>query len=150
MASSFISFNNVGFWTGDFWAELAAHYISKYIELSPNKFNWLTEMKDHLNHVSQGEFHGFISFRLDEYLIDDQRIKLFCQYVEAAIIELSKIEQISVQELCSIIHDRDIRHPLETFRVIYWLKFLLKLLEEGKGYSADDEINYDIWSLDKQ
>lgn len=149
MASSFIIFNKLGFWTGDFWAELAAHYISKHMELSPNKFEWLTDMKNHLKHVAKGDFHGFISFRLDDYLIDDQRIKLFCQNVEASIIELSNKEKISVQELQSIIHDRDITQPLDSVRVINWLKFLLKLLNENKGYSADDEINYDIWSLDK-
>jgi len=139
MASSFIEFQNNGFWIRDGILEPATSYLYLQIYKYEPKEKWLTEMGEHIKYNSWGYFKGFMNLRLDKYLNDEQHRELFLELVNKTINELKKKDAIlDVVADLNLVLDSESRKiysssgNLQRDRVILVLTYIQRLINRER------------------
>lgn len=72
MSTSFVEYRGRGFWSWDGYLEHVLALLADRIGSSP-KEEWLAQLRDHWKLQSSGIFNGWVSPKLDEFLINDER-----------------------------------------------------------------------------
>lgn len=153
MASSFITKDNLyGFWVNDSLMQVICWGLVNIIDITPSndKNYWLkNEHRESIYDNSQGIFVGFMNLRLDEFLINQERKKLFQEIIfETKKFFLDKGNYISVKDLNNfqLINEtkREWLSPLETKRLIKILNYLDDVVNDNIIIKDSDEIDYDF------
>ena len=153
MASSFITKDNLyGFWVNDSLMQVICWGLVNIIDITPSndKNYWLkNEHRESIYDNSQGIFVGFMNLRLDEFLINQERKKLFQEIIfETKKFFLDKGNYISIKDLNNfqLINEtkREWLSPLETKRLIKILNYLDDVVNENIIIKDSDEIDYDF------
>lgn len=142
MASSFIEFQQNGFWIRDGILEPAASYLYLTIVHYEPKEDWLLAMGERIKLNSWGYFNGFMNLHFDEYLRDQYRRDLFIGLIDASMLFLAQKDEILdvAGDAGAYLDEESLRiysgqGSLERDRVIRVLQFLRKILT---GEKVDD------------
>lgn len=139
MASSFIEFQNNGFWIRDGILEPASSYLYLTIFNHNPKEDWLTEMGEHIKFNSWGYFSGFMNLRLDHYLSNEDRQALFLLLLDKTVSSLAKKDKVLdlAKDAGEHLDEESLSiyvgpGALERDRVIAVLKFIRKVVNKEK------------------
>lgn len=101
MGSSYVKFQERGFWVRDGNLELWLHLMSSEVNLATEKQpEWLTELACEWRLAASVHFNGCVSACLDEFIRDlPDRRDVVVEVVRSTLERLSRIQFISAQEL---------------------------------------------------
>jgi hypothetical protein len=81
MSTSFVEYKGHGFWSWDGYLEHVLALLADKVGAAPEQ-PWLSELRDHWRAQASGAFSGWIHPKLDEYVTDEERLKLILVLVE--------------------------------------------------------------------
>lgn len=147
MASSFVEYNQKGFWIQD--GILCITLIFLYDSMSESNIPpWAFEFRDHLKLNSLGDFHGFMHLNLDKYLTTDERGAFFAEIINKTTADLkTKDRRVNVGNLAGKVKDVDPDDPIfntyvDSERPIKVLDYLKRLVEGKLVTTVSDPVNY--------
>lgn len=90
MATSFIKFNNKGYWIADRFVSLLARYLCETYKKMFYKESWQGQMKDELLLIALGSSSGGKTLYLDKYLDTKEKITVYINWIEETKSQLRK------------------------------------------------------------
>jgi hypothetical protein len=85
MATSFVSFQNHGFWAADADLEVWLYFLAQQIDSMSSPSDWLREVGKYWHTQATAGFHGFIAVNLDEFANTEDRCSQLVALNEAAL-----------------------------------------------------------------
>ena len=143
MAKSFLEFKGKGFMMNDTFTELCLIYIINEIDKSEEIPDWLLALRNWWKFVSTGAIASSVELKLDEYLINEDRVNRLYNFIRLAQeTVVKKGKYISVEELNNYV-DPTINSlwdtPLLTDKVTISLCYLGLLVNSQILHSSSDD-----------
>jgi hypothetical protein len=152
MATSFISKGgDHGFWVRDSLLQIVCWGFYNVLDNSAILLpDWMKgEYREYVYHCSQGLFIGFTTLRLEEYLVNPERIHQYNELIQyARDFFLNKGEYISEGEVNGFQMVADTRSnwtkPFETKRAMKILDYIEDVINDRISIKVSDKIDYDF------
>lgn len=110
MASSYVEYNNRGFWVKDGLLRIVDSYLYLCIKNQPYEEDWILEMAEYIRLNSVGYFNGFMNYDFDKYLIDQGRINTVVSIIQKTIDFLSsKPQHLNLSEDLEAVLDDELK-----------------------------------------
>lgn len=147
MASSFITKDNIyGFWLHDSLIQVVSWVMVNVVDQNFLKDRpWLREFRDDLFNNSQGMFVGFMSLRLNDFIITPERKQLYADIInEAKKFVRERGNFFSPDDLNSFQLIQDTKHEwtstLPTKEVIKIFEIIEDLINDKLSTTANDTL----------
>lgn len=90
MGSSFVIFNNRGFWSGDWTIELWLRLMVEEINKLDKHSDWLQDLRDHWDLQSRGVGTGVTWVGLDKYITTEERKETLLALAQSTLTTLEQ------------------------------------------------------------
>jgi hypothetical protein len=98
MGTSFVEFQNKGFWARDGSLEVWLHFLATEIDWLPTPSPWLHRLRDHWYQQAQSGAVGCLWVGLDDFVTQDAQVEEVILLCEAALRRLMSYGEVLPQD----------------------------------------------------